>query len=97
MEMNQAAYAAFDKANERMEDLVGQLKQRLKDDPEGLAELDAAQSAFTEFRDAQSTLAGNLEARGGSMMPMVAAAAAEAMTTERNALLQARLDQFDGV
>jgi uncharacterized protein YecT (DUF1311 family) len=97
MEMNMLAYEAADKADDKMNKLVGQLKDQLSYDPESIAELDEAQAAFGEFREAQATLAGNVEARGGSLFGAVYASAAESLTNQRIDQLQARLGTLDDV
>ena len=84
--MNQAAYAALEKQNDKMNKLVAQLEQKL--DPESKKELASTQKAFETFREAQATLAGNMEARGGSLFGLIYASSADALTRERIALLQ---------
>jgi len=88
-EMNAAAYAAFQGADTKMKGLVDKLSKQLQSaDPESVKELAAAQSAFEGFRDAQATLAGNMEARGGSLFGLIHASALEALTNQRIAVLE---------
>jgi uncharacterized protein YecT (DUF1311 family) len=88
--MNQKAWAAATKADTKMQGLVAKLEAKL--DPEGKAELNAAQTAFASFREAHSTLTGNLEARGGSLAPLISACTHEALTRQRAAILEAHLE-----
>lgn len=73
--------------------LVNEIKTKI-DDPESGPELDAAQQAFNDFREAQATLAGNMEARGGSLFGAIHASAAEDLTLSRIEPLQSVLNNL---
>ena len=59
-----------------------------KTDQQGLAKLTAAQRAWIAFRDAQAELEADMEARGGSLAPMIYAGVRAGLTKARTKELE---------
>ena len=85
-EMNQHAEKDFDAADAAMNKAYKQLMSKL--DKEAQAKLKSAQRAWVAFRDAQGDLEADLEARGGSMAPMIYDGSRTELTKERTKELQ---------
>ncbi len=63
-------------------------------DPEAQPKLKAAQRAWVQFRDADAQFHGDLEARDGSMAPLVEAGRRATMTKARVKELQQVLKDY---
>lgn len=89
-EMNLDAHQAYETASKAL----GRLEQSYGKDfeLEDRADFKAEQGAFEKFVEAQATFAGNLEARGGSLMPLIYAGEAKQLVEERSAVMQDRLE-----
>jgi len=79
-EMNQQAYAEFDKADAELNKVYAKVLAKL--DEEGKAKLKAAQRAWVAFRDAQAEMDADLM-RGGSAAPLLRAGSLTGTTKKR--------------
>ena len=84
-EMNQQANEEFVKADNALNKVYKQLLSKI--DKQSREKLKAAQRAWIEFRDADADLAADLEARGGSMWPLIC-------STRRCELTEARTKEL---
>lgn len=95
LEMNQAAYESYDKVKTQLDAAVGRLRTLIGQwDPESAAELDKAEAAFSDFAEKQANVAGNAEARGGSLHGLIFASAMEGLTQARLDQVNAYLEEF---
>jgi len=90
-EMNQQAYADFEKADAALNKIYAQVLAKL--DVEGQGKLKAAQRAWVTFRDAQAELDADLM-RGGSAAPLLRAGSLAGSTTRRTQDLKDFLKQL---
>jgi uncharacterized protein YecT (DUF1311 family) len=88
-EMNQQARKDFEKADARLNSVYKKLLAEL--DAEGQAKLKAAQRAWIAFRDAEAAFQADLDARGGSLAPLIHEATAEDLTKKRTEQLSVSL------
>lgn len=93
-EMNQQAYAAFEKADKELNEIYAKVRAKL--DKEGKEKLKAAQRAWMAFRDAQAELDADLM-RGGSAAPMLSAGSKAQSTKKRVEELKEFLKQLEGL
>ena len=68
-EMNQQAAQDFDAADSSLNKVYKQLTSKL--DKESQTKLKMAQRAWVQFRDSEAQFDADLEARGGSMAPLI--------------------------
>jgi len=80
-QMTRSAVDDFAKADRELNRVYKALIGRL--DPTGRQKLIKAQRAWLIFRDADAALAGDIEARGGSMEPMLVAFRKQELTEVR--------------
>ncbi|MES2921225.1 MAG: lysozyme inhibitor LprI family protein [Verrucomicrobiota bacterium] len=90
-EMNQQAYADFEKADAALNKIYAQVLTKL--DAEGQGKLKAAQRAWVTFRDAQAELDADLM-RGGSAAPLLRAGSLAGSTVRRTQDLKDFLKQI---
>lgn len=90
-EMNQQAYADFEKADAALNTIYAQVIAKL--DVEGQGKLKAAQKAWVTFRDAQAELDADSE-RGGSAALLFRARSLAGSTARRTQDLKDFLKQF---
>ncbi len=77
-EMNRLVAESYEASRLVLEDLRGKIEPKLDDAQ--LAMFRVAEKAFDVFRDATSTRAANVEARGGTLAPLIYGSVAEGMT-----------------
>ena len=85
-EMTRSAVRSFEQADRALNSAYQQLRGKL--DKAGRAKLLKAQRAWIAYRDAEASLAGDIEARGGSMEPMLVALRLEELTKSRTSDLK---------
>jgi uncharacterized protein YecT (DUF1311 family) len=85
-EMNRQADADFATADAGLNKAYQKLVAKM--DAPGVAKLKAAQRAWIAFRDAQAELEADMEARGGSMAPMIYAGVRAGLTKARTKELE---------
>lgn len=68
-EMNQQAARDFEKADIALNKVYNQLAMKL--DRESKTKLKSAQRAWIQFRDAEAQFEADLDARGGSLAPLI--------------------------
>lgn len=85
-EMNQQAAGEFKKADAELNRVYARVLAELDD--EGRAKLKAAQRAWVVFRDAEAAYQMDLEARGGSMAPLIYEGTRARLTRARTAQLK---------
>jgi uncharacterized protein YecT (DUF1311 family) len=90
-EMNRQAEADFASADAALNKVYQKLVTKL--DAQGLAKLKAAQRAWIAFRDAQADLQADMEARGGSMSPMIYSGVRAELTKARTKELEQMLKE----
>lgn len=93
-EMNQQAYAGFEKADKELNQIYAKVQAKL--DKEGKEKLKAAQRAWVTFRDAQAELDADIM-RGGSAAPMLSAGSKTQTTKKRVEELKEFLKQLEGL
>ena len=81
-DLNVCAGASLKRSDVEMNTLYGRIRLRLKDDPDTLKRLVAAQRAWLAFRDAECGFASGAES-GGSIYPMVYSNCLEGLTRKR--------------
>ena len=91
-EMNQQAYADFEKADAALNKIYTQVLAKL--DAEGQGKLRAAQRAWVTFRDAQAEVDADSE-RGGSAASLFRARSLTGSTVRRTQDLKDLLKQVD--
>ena len=91
-EMNQQAYAGFEKADAALNKIYAQVLAKL--DVEGQGKLRAAQRAWVTFRDAQAELDADIM-RGGSAAPLLRAGSLAGSTARRTQDLKDFLKQLN--
>ncbi|MBW3243348.1 DUF1311 domain-containing protein [Epibacterium sp. DP7N7-1] len=82
-EMNQSAFDRLQEVEGNLAKAIERLKRKSGLSESALASFDEAQSAWEAYRDAQSKFEAQSQVEGGSMEPMIQAAHAEEMTTDR--------------
>ncbi len=93
-EMNQQAYAGFEKADKELNQIYAKVQAKL--DKEGKEKLKAAQRAWVTFRDAQAELDADIM-RGGSAASMLNAGSKTQTTKKRVEELKEFLKQLEGL
>ena len=91
-EMNQEASKNFDQADLALNRAYKQLLSKI--DKEAQAKLKIAQRAWIAFRDGQAELEADLEARGGSMAPLIYNGRRTEITKARTKELQKLLEDY---
>jgi uncharacterized protein YecT (DUF1311 family) len=91
-EMNREAEKSFQAANAALNAVYKKLRARI--DKENRDKLRASQNAWIVFRDAEAELIADLEARGGSMAPMIYEGTRAELTKKRTAELQKLLNDY---
>jgi uncharacterized protein YecT (DUF1311 family) len=94
-DLNSCADASFKVADAQMNSLYATIRTRLRDDPDAMKRLVAAQRAWLAFRDAECEFASGAES-GGSIYPMVYSSCQTALTTKRNGDLKKYLKCAEG-
>lgn len=94
-DMTLCAQADFDAADQRLNALYGEIRQRLTGEDAKLARLREAQRAWIAYRDAECAFRSSA-VEGGSAQPMVEAQCRAEKTIGRNAELEAYLDCEEG-
>jgi uncharacterized protein YecT (DUF1311 family) len=94
-EMNQEASDGFETADAELNKVYKQLLDKL--DEEGQAKLKAAQRAWVAFRDADSDFQADLDARDGSMWPMIKSGRMRVLTEARTKDLRDVIDNYPGL
>ncbi|WPG41111.1 lysozyme inhibitor LprI family protein [Variovorax sp. EBFNA2] len=89
--LNQCAGKSYAKVDAELNAIYGQIRGRLKGDPETAKLLVVAQRAWVNFRDAECTFSSSLN-KGGSMYPMVVSGCKEEITQTRIKDLQTYLN-----
>ena len=89
LDMNRQAAAGADKAEQRMQTILSELRSRLDD--KGRAKLDASQNAWLLYRKAEAESYAD-QYRGGSMAPVIYSASKADSTERRIGQLQFQLD-----
>lgn len=90
-EMNQQAYASYEKADAELNKVYARVLAKLDD--VGKGKLKAAQRAWVAFRDAQAEMDADLM-RGGSAAPLLRAGSLAGSTTRRTQELREFLKQL---
>lgn len=88
-EMNARSRAAFETADAALNKVYAQLRGQLDED--GQNKLKVAQRAWLAYRDAQSDFLADLQARGGSLAPLIFSESRLDLTNRRTAELQESL------
>ena len=91
LDMNRQAAAGADKAEQRMQTILSELRRRL--DETGRAKLDASQQAWLLYRKAEAESYAD-QYRGGSMAPVIYSASKADSTERRIGQLQFQLDDL---
>ena len=81
-DLNGCADASLKRSDAEMNTLYRRIRLRLKDDPDTLKQLVAAQRAWLAFRDAECAFASSAES-GGSIYPMVYSNCLDGLTHKR--------------
>ncbi|MDQ0320614.1 uncharacterized protein YecT (DUF1311 family) [Pararhizobium capsulatum DSM 1112] len=93
--MNECAGAAYKKSDTELNSLYKQIQGRLKNDPDTLKLLVAAQRSWIAFRDAECTFSDSSAAEG-SVYPMIYAQCLDGMTQTRTESLKGYLNCEEG-
>ena len=91
-EMNQTAQREFAAADKALNQVYKQVLAAI--DPEAQPKLKAAQRAWVQFRDADAEFHADLEARDGSMAPLVESGRKATLTKARVKELQQVLKDY---
>jgi len=91
-EMNREAARAFETADASLNKVYQQLTAKL--DKESQGKLIAAQRAWVQFRDAEAQFQADLDARDGSMAPLIYDSTRAELTKRRIKDLEPRLKDF---
>ena len=83
LEMTRSAITALEQADRNLNTTYKQLQGKV--DKVSRAKLLTAQRAWLAYRDADAMLAGDMDARGGSMEPMLVALRKRDLTISRTA------------
>lgn len=81
-EMNRAAQADFEKADAKLNAVYKKVLHAMGDEEER-KQLIAAQRAWLAYRDTQAAFEADLEARGGSLRPLIFHGACTRLTEQR--------------
>lgn len=92
-EMNEEAAGEFERADAALNKIYKRFVKEL--DAEATGKLKAAQRAWVQFRDAESELAADIDARGGSMAPLIYFGKRTELTVTRAKELEAMLKPLD--
>jgi uncharacterized protein YecT (DUF1311 family) len=93
-EMNEHAYEAFKRADEKLKNVIKSLERYL--DKTELINLGKVQDAWEVFRKEQAEFSSH-EYRGGSIQPLIYYAELERLTVARAASLQSDVDYFASI
>ncbi len=91
-EMNRQAARDFDAADSALNRVYKQLTDKL--DKESQLKLKAVQRAWVQFRDAEAQFEADLEARGGTMAPLIYNGTRASLTKTRTKELQLVLKDY---
>lgn len=92
MEMNQDARKNFEQADVELNKVYKELTAKL--DEESLAIIKKSQKAWVAHRDAGAEFFADLDARGGSMYPMIYNGRRAGITKKRVAELKAIMEEY---
>ncbi len=91
-EMNQQATRDFDAADSTLNKVYKELTSKL--DKESQTKLKAVQRAWVQFRDAEAEFEADLEARDGSMAPLIYNGTRASLTKTRSKELERVLKDY---